>query len=127
MPCARLCTKQVLRLRRSATSTPVGDRGKLAAIRFVFGKHNGPIISAIKPATGYLLGAAGGIKAIFTALALYDQVAPRTLNLNNPDPLSTGLDLIASQARPASFDYAISNGFGFGGVNVSVILRCGHL
>ncbi|MFW7269996.1 beta-ketoacyl synthase N-terminal-like domain-containing protein [Gluconacetobacter sp. Hr-1-5] len=106
-----------------ATSTQVGDRGKLAAIRSVFGEHNGPIISATKSATGHLLGAAGGIEAIFTALALRDQIAPPTLNLHDRDPLSAGLNLVGPEARPASFDYAISNGFGFGGVNASVILR----
>jgi 3-oxoacyl-[acyl-carrier-protein] synthase II len=109
-------------LNAHATSTPVGDRGELAAIRSVFG-GDGPAISATKSATGHLLGAAGGVEAIFTVLALRDQVAPPTLNLENPDEAATGLDLVALEARKAAFDFALSNGFGFGGVNASVLFQ----
>ncbi len=114
---------QVGHLNAHATSTPVGDRGELAAIRAVFGAGSGPAITSTKSATGHLLGAAGGLEAVFTALALRDQVMPPTLNLEVPDPLADGLDLVARRARPAEFDYALSNGFGFGGVNASVLLR----
>jgi 3-oxoacyl-[acyl-carrier-protein] synthase II len=109
-------------LNAHATSTPVGDKGELAAIRSVFG-DGGPAISATKSATGHLLGAAGGLEAIFTVLALRDQVAPPTLNLENPDEAAAGLDLVALEARKAAFDYALSNGFGFGGVNASVLFK----
>ncbi len=109
-------------LNAHATSTQVGDKGELAAIRSVFGGR-GPAISATKSATGHLLGAAGGLEAIFTVLALRDQVAPPTLNLENPDDTSAGLDLVALEARSISCDYALSNGFGFGGVNASVIFK----
>ncbi|KQW70860.1 3-oxoacyl-ACP synthase [Phenylobacterium sp. Root77] len=110
-------------LNAHATSTPVGDKGELAAIKAVFGTGHGPAISSTKSATGHLLGAAGGLEAIFTVLALRDQIVPPTLNLENPDEDAAGLDLVALKSRPASFDYALSNGFGFGGVNASVIFK----
>lgn len=110
-------------LNAHATSTPVGDLGELAAIRTLFAGLPGPAISATKSATGHLLGAAGGLEAIFTALALRDQIAPPTRNLTDPDPAAEGLDLIGPQARMIETDYALSNGFGFGGVNASLLLR----
>lgn len=113
-------------LNAHATSTPVGDRGELAAIKTVFAGCGGPVISATKSATGHLLGAAGGIEAIFTVMALRDQIMPPTLNLTDPDPLADGLDIIGPHSRAGQFDYAISNGFGFGGVNASVLLRRWH-
>jgi len=109
-------------LNAHSTSTPVGDVGELAAIRAVFGV-GGPAISATKSATGHLLGAAGGLEAVFTVLALRDQVAPPTLNLENPDEAAQGLDLVGPEARKLVFDYALSNGFGFGGVNASVLFK----
>lgn len=106
-----------------ATSTQVGDKGELAAIRAVFGENSGVAISSTKSATGHLLGAAGGIEAIFTVLALRDQVIPPTLNLHNPDEAGRGLDLVALKARDAAITHALSNGFGFGGVNASALFR----
>ncbi|TLX62416.1 beta-ketoacyl-[acyl-carrier-protein] synthase II [Stutzerimonas nosocomialis] len=106
-----------------ATSTPVGDRGELAAIRSVFGTGAGVAISSTKSSTGHLLGAAGGIEAIFTVLALRDQIVPPTLNLLAPDEAADGLDLVGPQARKMPIEYALSNGFGFGGVNASVLFR----
>jgi len=114
---------QVQHLNAHATSTPVGDKGELAAIRSLFGAGQGPAITSTKSATGHLLGAAGGIEAIFTVLALRDQVAPATLNLEHPDELAEGLDLVRGQARAMAMEYALSNGFGFGGVNASVLLK----
>ncbi|WP_414158016.1 beta-ketoacyl-ACP synthase II [Pseudomonas sp. BNK-45] len=114
---------QVQHLNAHATSTPVGDKGELAAIRSVFGSGRGPAISATKSATGHLLGAAGGIEAIFTILALRDQIAPATLNLENPDHDAAGIDLVSGQARQVAMQYALSNGFGFGGVNASVLFK----
>ncbi|MBN9440305.1 beta-ketoacyl-ACP synthase II [Bosea sp. (in: a-proteobacteria)] len=110
-------------LNAHSTSTPVGDRGELAAIKSVFGEGGGIAISATKSATGHLLGAAGGLEAIFTVLALRDQIVPPTLNLDNPDEEAAGLDLVAKIARPHAMEHAISNGFGFGGVNASVVFR----
>lgn len=114
---------QVQHLNAHATSTPVGDKGELAAIRSLFGAGQGPAITSTKSATGHLLGAAGGIEAIFTVLALRDQIAPATLNLEHPDELAEGLDLVRGQPRALAMDYALSNGFGFGGVNASVLLK----
>lgn len=112
---------QVGHLNAHATSTPVGDNAELAAIKAVFGQTS-PIISATKSSTGHLLGAAGGIEAIFTVLALRDQVAPPTLNLESADPSSEGLN-IARTSTALATEYALSNGFGFGGVNASVLFR----
>ncbi|WP_416413398.1 beta-ketoacyl-ACP synthase II [Pantoea sp. App145] len=105
-----------------ATSTQVGDKGELAAIRSVFA-DNPVAITSTKSATGHLLGAAGGVEAIFSILALRDQLAPPTLNLHQPDEAATGLDLVALTARPMPMEYVLSNGFGFGGVNASLIFR----
>lgn len=120
---AGIQASQVQHLNAHATSTPVGDKGELAAIRTVFGTDSGLAISATKSATGHLLGAAGGIEAIFTILALRDQIAPATLNLENPDSAAAGLDLVRGQARQLAMQYALSNGFGFGGVNASVLFK----
>jgi 3-oxoacyl-[acyl-carrier-protein] synthase II len=120
---ARVAPSAVGHINAHATSTPVGDRGELAAIRAVFGAAGGPAISATKSATGHLLGAAGGLEAVFTVLALRDGVMPPTLNLTGPDPAAEGLDIVCGQARRAPIDYALSNGFGFGGVNASLLFR----
>ena len=120
---AGIQASQVQHLNAHATSTPVGDKGELAAIKTVFGTHSGLAISATKSATGHLLGAAGGIEAIFAILALRDQVAPATLNLHTPDSEAEGLDLVQGEARHMPMEYALSNGFGFGGVNASVLFR----
>ncbi|MGK9235068.1 beta-ketoacyl-ACP synthase II [Inquilinus limosus] len=106
-----------------ATSTPVGDRSELAALKALFGIGGTVAVSATKSATGHLLGAAGGLEAIFTILALRDQVMPPTLNLENPDPDAEGIDLVAREARRGRIEHALSNGFGFGGVNASVLFR----
>ncbi|MCB2256204.1 beta-ketoacyl-ACP synthase II [Pseudomonas chlororaphis] len=114
---------QVRHLNAHATSTPVGDKGELAAIKRVFGNDSPLAIASTKSATGHLLGAAGGIEAIFTVLALRDQIVPATLNLEAPDPSAEGLNLIRGQAQAMAMEYALSNGFGFGGVNASVLFR----
>ncbi|MGY4291355.1 3-oxoacyl-[acyl-carrier-protein] synthase II [Bradyrhizobium sp. LM2.7] len=110
-------------LNAHSTSTPVGDLSELEAIKAVFGREGRIAVSATKSATGHLLGAAGGAEAIFTILALRDQVAPPTLNLDNRDAAAEGIDVVAREARPMTMEHAISNGFGFGGVNASVIFR----
>ncbi|MER8807555.1 beta-ketoacyl-ACP synthase II [Mesorhizobium australicum] len=120
---AGISAREVRHLNAHATSTPVGDAGEIEAIKSVFDVDFGIAVSATKSATGHLLGAAGGLGAIFTVLALRDQVAPPTLNLSAPDPASDGIDLVANHARPMEMDYAISNGFGFGGVNASALFR----
>jgi len=120
---AGLEPSQIQYLNAHATSTPVGDLGELAAIKSVFGTSNGVAVSSTKSATGHLLGAAGGLEAIYSVLSLRDQIAPATLNLDNPDDAADGVDLIRGQARKMKIDHVLSNGFGFGGVNASVIFR----
>ena len=114
---------QVDHLNAHATSTPLGDRAEATAIRSLFAGRGRPAISATKSATGHLLGAAGALEAIFTTLALRDQVLPPTLNLHDPIPATEGLDLVALTARRAPLRYALSNSFGFGGVNASVLFK----
>lgn len=114
---------QVNHINAHATSTQVGDRAELAAMRSLFGSRPDLLISATKSSTGHLLGAAGGIEAIFTVLALRDQIAPATLNLLRPDPLSEGLSIVSNKPRAADIEFALTNGFGFGGVNASAVFR----
>ena len=119
---AGISAEEIDHINAHATSTQVGDKGELAAIKKLFGAH--PVaITSTKSATGHLLGAAGGIEAIFTIQALRDQMVPPTLNLHHPDENAEGLNLVALVARPQKMRYALSNGFGFGGVNASLLLK----
>lgn len=124
---AGITPEQIQHLNAHATSTPVGDKGELAAIKRVFKLDSGGegkiAVTSTKSATGHLLGAAGGIETIFTALALRDQMIPPTLNLEHKDEAAEGIDIVHGSARAAELDYAISNGFGFGGVNASILLK----
>ena len=120
---ANITPADVQHLNAHATSTPVGDHGELEAIKSIFGTNGGVAVSSTKSATGHLLGAAGGLEAVYAILALRDQIAPATLNLENPDPSADGIDLIRGKARPMAIEHVLSNGFGFGGVNASVLLR----
>ena len=119
---AGIAPSQVQHVNAHATSTPMGDAAEAAAFRAVFGEHS-PAISATKAATGHLLGAAGAVEAIFTVLALRHKIAPPNRNLHDADPVTQGLDLVGRLARPTDMEYALSNGFGFGGVNASVVFR----
>ncbi|RUM81221.1 MAG: beta-ketoacyl-[acyl-carrier-protein] synthase II [Candidatus Thioglobus sp.] len=104
------------------TSTPAGDQAETDAAKLALGDHAYNIVmSSTKSMTGHLLGAAGGIEAIFTALALRDQIAPPTINIINQDP-DCDLDYAANKAREMKMDYAISNSFGFGGTNGTILL-----
>lgn len=118
---AELSPEDIGHVNAHATSTPVGDTSELAAIKAIFGSGRGPAVSATKSATGHLLGAAGGVEAIFTVLALRDQMAPPTLNLAQPDAAAQGINIVSGSARKIATDYAMSNGFGFGGVNASLV------
>ncbi|RDJ16862.1 beta-ketoacyl-ACP synthase II [Rhizobium grahamii] len=120
---ARIAPSEIKHLNAHATSTPVGDRGEMAAIGTVFGRNGEIAVSATKSATGHLLGAAGGLEAIFTILALRDQIAPPTRNLDETDPAAEGLDIVGKTGRELVTEYAITNGFGFGGVNASALFR----
>jgi 3-oxoacyl-[acyl-carrier-protein] synthase II len=103
------------------TSTPLGDPQEVKAIKAVFGEHARRIaISSTKSMTGHLLGAAGGLEAGFTALALRDQVLPPTMNLENPDA-ECDLDFVPNAARKAPLEHALSNSFGFGGTNGALL------
>ena len=105
------------------TSTPAGDIAETLAVKAAFGDHAKRLaISSTKSMTGHLLGAAGGLEAIFTALAIRDQVAPPTINQFNPDP-QCDLDYVPNEARPMKIDVALSNSFGFGGTNGTIVLR----
>jgi 3-oxoacyl-[acyl-carrier-protein] synthase II len=105
------------------TSTPLGDVAETAAIKRCFGDHARKVaVSSTKSMTGHLLGAAGGIEAVFSALALHEQVAPPTINLVNQDP-ACDLDYVPNTARRMPMRVALSNSFGFGGTNGSLVLR----
>jgi 3-oxoacyl-[acyl-carrier-protein] synthase II len=105
------------------TSTPMGDEIELGAVERLFGNVAGKIsMSSTKSATGHLLGAAGAIEAIFSVLAIRDQVAPPTLNLDNPS-VDTAIDLVPHKPRKREINIALSNSFGFGGTNASLVLR----
>ena len=106
-----------------ATSTLLGDRIEVSAIRSVFGKHVDDLpVSSTKSMTGHMLGAAGSIEAIFCLLAMRDGILPPTINQERPDP-ECDIDSVANVARPKSVEYALSNSFGFGGHNVSLLFR----
>jgi 3-oxoacyl-[acyl-carrier-protein] synthase II len=106
-----------------ATSTPLGDRAETVAMKNAFGAHAKKLaVSSTKSMTGHLLGAAGVVEAIFSVLAIRDQVAPPTTNYHTPDP-QCDLDCVPNTARPMKIDVALSNSFGFGGTNGTVIFR----
>jgi len=104
------------------TSTPIGDTLEAHAIRNFFGERK-IAVSSTKSMTGHLLGGAGGLEAGITVLALRDQILPPTINLENPDPDTAGMDLVPNHARKAEIEYAMSNSFGFGGTNGALLFR----
>jgi 3-oxoacyl-[acyl-carrier-protein] synthase II len=104
------------------TSTPMGDVLEAKAIRRAFDGHK-IAVSSTKSMTGHLLGGAGGLEAGLTVLALRDQILPPTVNLNNQDESTAGMDFVPNVARKTSFDYALSNSFGFGGTNGSLVFK----
>lgn len=105
------------------TSTPLGDKGETLAIKRVFGEHASRLaVSSTKSMTGHLLGAAGGIETIITALTVYHDVIPPTINLDNPDP-ECDLDYVPHQARRQEVRVALNNSFGFGGHNAVLLLK----
>lgn len=107
-----------------ATSTQVGDAAELAAIKNVFGQNDvGTSISSTKSATGHTLGAAGAIESIFSIMALRTGIVPPTINLEKPDKDALGLNLVGPKAVNRTITYALSNAFGFGGVNATVIFK----
>jgi 3-oxoacyl-[acyl-carrier-protein] synthase II len=126
---AGLKAEDVRYVNAHGTSTPVGDLGEAKAIRNVFGDHatkKGAFsVSSTKSVTGHLLGAAGGVEAIFSIMAIRDGVMPPTMNLETVDPevAALGMDLVPNQAEKADIDVVVSNSFGFGGTNGTLVFR----
>lgn len=105
------------------TSTPLGDKAEVQALKAAFGEYAAKLaVSSTKSMTGHLLGAAGAVEAIYTALSVHHQVAPPTINLRTPDP-ACDLDFVPGTARSMRIDVALSNSFGFGGTNGTLVLR----
>jgi 3-oxoacyl-[acyl-carrier-protein] synthase II len=119
---AGLSPSDIQYINAHGTSTPAGDKAETLAIKRAFGVGTQVAISSTKSMTGHLLGAAGALEAIFTIMAIRDQVAPPTINLENPDP-DCDLDYIPNQARRMEITYALSNSFGFGGTNACLAFR----
>jgi 3-oxoacyl-[acyl-carrier-protein] synthase II len=118
---AGLAADKIDYINAHGTSTPLGDEIELGAVKRVFGGHAYELsMSSTKSAIGHLLGAAGSVEAIFSILAIRDGVVPPTLNLDNPSP-SCDIDLVPKQAKQRKVRYALSNSFGFGGTNASLI------
>jgi 3-oxoacyl-[acyl-carrier-protein] synthase II len=120
---AEVAIDEVSYVNAHGTSTQLGDKNETEAIKLAFGDHAGKlVINSTKSMTGHLLGAAGGIEAVFTTLAIYNQISPPTINIFNQDP-ECDLDYCANTAREMKIDVAISNSFGFGGTNGTMVVR----
>ena len=123
MKSAGIEPSQVSYINAHGTSTPHGDKVETIAIKRAFGsKEKVPPVSSTKSMTGHLLGAAGGLEAGISVLAVHHQLAPPTANLDCPDP-ACDLDYIPNQARPMAIEYALSNSFGFGGTNAALLFK----
>jgi len=120
---ARIDPDQVDYINAHGTSTPAGDRIEVEAVQKAFGAHADKLaMSSTKSMTGHLLGAAGGAEAVFSLLAIRDRVAPPTINYDEPDP-DCQLDFVPNEARAMDMDVVLSNSFGFGGTNGSLVFR----
>ncbi len=120
---AKLAPEAVGYVNAHGTSTPIGDAIETTALKRLFGESAKQVpVSSTKSMTGHLLGGAGGLEAGISVLALRDQILPPTINYENPDP-ACDLDYVPNQARKASFDYSLSNSFGFGGTNAALVFK----
>ncbi len=120
---AGVTTADVDYINAHGTSTPQGDALETLAINRCFGEHAKEIaVSSTKSMTGHLLGAAGGLEAGITVLAVYHQIAPPTVNLDHPDD-NCNLDYVPHHSRPLAITYALSNSFGFGGTNAALLFK----
>jgi 3-oxoacyl-[acyl-carrier-protein] synthase II len=118
---AGLGPEQIDYINAHGTSTPLGDEIELGAVKRLFGRHAYELsMSSTKSAIGHLLGAAGSVEAIFSILAIRDGMVPPTLNLENPSP-SCDIDLVPKKVKQRRVSYALTNSFGFGGTNASLI------
>ena len=122
---AKLSPADIDYINAHGTSTPAGDINELIAIKRVLGDHatSGLLVSSTKSMTGHLLGAAGGLETVICALAVREGVVPPTINLENPDEGTAGFDLVPHRAREKRLRAVLSNSFGFGGTNVSLIVK----
>ncbi|HCM83201.1 MAG TPA: beta-ketoacyl-ACP synthase II [Alphaproteobacteria bacterium] len=121
---AGISPDQVNYINAHGTSTPLGDEIEIGAVKKLFGNAmNNVTISSTKSSVGHMLGAAGAVEAIFSVLAIRDNIAPPTLNLRNPSESCQGIDLAPLKAREKQIDIALSNSFGFGGTNASLVFR----
>jgi 3-oxoacyl-[acyl-carrier-protein] synthase II len=121
---AYLNPEQVDYINAHGTSTPAGDKIETWVIKQTFGEHVKRLaVSSTKSMTGHLLGAAGGLEAIFSVLSIRDQVIPPTINLFNLDPECEGLDYVPHQARAMKVKVVLSNSFGFGGTNGTLVFK----
>ena len=120
---AQLRAEDIQYINAHGTSTPLGDLAETRALKLFFGDHATKLaVSSTKSMTGHLLGAAGGIEAVFTVLALRDQIAPPTANLVDQDP-ACDLDYVPNTARKMTIEAALSNSFGFGGTNATLVFK----
>jgi 3-oxoacyl-[acyl-carrier-protein] synthase II len=120
---AGLNPDQIQYVNAHGTSTPLGDKNETEAIKLAFGDHaHKLVINSTKSMTGHLLGAAGGVESVFTVLAVHHQLSPPTINIFNQDP-ECDLDYCANTARPMRIDAAVSNSFGFGGTNGTLVVK----
>jgi 3-oxoacyl-[acyl-carrier-protein] synthase II len=120
---AKVNTDEVQYVNAHGTSTVMGDLNETGAIKLAFGDAAGKlVVNSTKSMTGHLLGAAGGVEAVFTTLAVHNQISPPTINIFNQDP-ECDLDYCANEAREMPIDVAISNSFGFGGTNGTLVIR----
>lgn len=118
---ARIAPDRVQYLNAHGTSTPLGDKNETEAIKLAFGAQARKlVVNSTKSMTGHLLGGAGGIESVFTALAVHHQVSPPTINIFNQDP-ECDLDYCANAARDLKIDCAVKNNFGFGGTNGTLV------
>jgi len=123
MQSANLRAEDIQYINAHGTSTPLGDIAETKAVKLFFGDHAKKLaVSSTKSMTGHLLGAAGGVEAVFTVLAIRDQIAPPTANLRDQDP-ACDLDYVPNTARKMNIDAALSNSFGFGGTNATLVFK----
>ncbi len=121
---AKINPEEIDYINAHGTSTPMGDLIEFGAVKKLLGSHiNKVSMSSTKSAIGHLLGAAGSVEAIFSILAIRDQICPPTLNLENPEDDTAGVDLVPFKAKERKVNCVVSNSFGFGGTNVSLVMK----
>ncbi|MDX1949358.1 MAG: beta-ketoacyl-ACP synthase II [Rickettsiales bacterium] len=121
---AKINPEEIDYINAHGTSTPMGDLIEFGAVKRLLGSHISNVsMSSTKSAIGHLLGAAGSVEAIFSILAMRDQICPPTLNLENPEDATAGVDLVPHKAKERKVNCVVSNSFGFGGTNVSLVMK----